>query len=57
MLLQVHDELVLEVPTKDVKKVGKLVKDKMENVYQLDVPIHVDVESGINWGETKKMVS
>ncbi|MFH0905531.1 MAG: DNA polymerase [bacterium] len=55
MLLQVHDELVLEVPTKDIKKVGKLVKDKMENVYQLDVPIHVDIESGTNWGETKKI--
>ncbi len=53
MLLQVHDELVLEVPTKDVKKVANLVKDKMENVYQLDVPIHVDVESGENWGDTK----
>lgn len=55
MLLQVHDELVLEVPTKDVKKVAKLVRDKMENVYHLDVPIHVDVEAGINWGETKKV--
>src|SRR3989344_5237639 len=53
MLLQVHDELVLEVPTKDIKKVAKLVKDKMENVYQLDVPIHVDAEAGVNWGETK----
>jgi DNA polymerase-1 len=56
MLLQVHDELVLEVPTKDVKKVAKLVKDKMENIYQLDVPIHVDVESGVNWGETKNIL-
>ncbi len=53
MLLQVHDELVLEVPTKDIKKVAKLVKDKMENVYQLDVPIHVDIEAGINWSDTK----
>jgi DNA polymerase I len=55
MLLQVHDELVLEVPTKDVKKVAKLVRDKMENVYQLDVPIHVDVEAGVNWGETRSV--
>ena len=36
-----------------VKKVTKLVKDKMENVYQLDVPIHVDVEAGVSWGDTK----
>ncbi|MFA5010132.1 MAG: DNA polymerase [Patescibacteria group bacterium] len=55
MLLQVHDELVLEVPTKDIKKVATLVRNKMENVYHLDVPIHVDIEAGVNWGETKKI--
>lgn len=55
MLLQVHDELVLEAPTKDVKKVAKLIKDRMENVYKLDVPLHVDIEAGANWGETKKI--
>ena len=55
VLLQVHDELVIEVPTKEVKAVAQLVKDQMENVYQLDVPIHVDVEAGANWGETEKV--
>ena len=53
MLLQVHDELVFEVPTKDIKKVARLVKEKMEDVPQLDIPITAKVESGPNWGETK----
>lgn len=53
MLLQVHDELVLEVPNEDVEKVGKLVKTVMENVFKLDVPITADVGAGPNWGDTK----
>ncbi|MBU1092615.1 DNA polymerase I [Patescibacteria group bacterium] len=52
MLLQVHDELVLEVPTKEAKKVGKLVKTAMENVYKLDVPIIANVSAGPSWGAT-----
>jgi len=53
MLLQVHDELVFEVPDADVKKVTRLVKEKMENVVKLDVPVIVDIGVGKNWGETK----
>ncbi len=52
LLLQVHDELVLEVPKSDVEKVGKLIKTIMENIYKLDVPIVVNIEAGPNWGET-----
>lgn len=52
LLLQVHDELVFEVPDKDIKKVAKFVKIIMENIYKLEVPIIVDIESGNNWGET-----
>lgn len=52
LLLQVHDELVLEVPNKDIKKVAKFIKTIMENIYKLDVPIIVNIESGDNWGET-----
>lgn len=53
MLLQVHDELVFEVPEKDAKKVAEFVKEKMENVVKLSVPIEVSVEWGSNWGEAK----
>ncbi|MBU1083329.1 DNA polymerase I [Patescibacteria group bacterium] len=52
VLLQIHDELVLEVPNKDVKKVAKLVEDVMENVCKLDVPIVVNIKSGSSWGTT-----
>jgi len=51
LLLQVHDELVLEVPEKDVKKVSSFLKESMENVAKLEVPIIANVEVGDNWGE------
>lgn len=51
MIMQVHDELVFEVPEKDVPEVSKVVKKIMESVYEFDVPIKVDVEVGDNWGE------
>lgn len=53
MILQVHDELVLETPDEDISKVVKFVKTAMENVYKLDVPILVKIEVGSNWGETE----
>ncbi len=53
MLLQVHDELVFEVPQSDTDKVSKFIRDKMENVYALKVPIKVSVSIGDNWGELK----
>jgi DNA polymerase-1 len=55
MILQVHDELVFEVPEKDVEKVAAMVKREMQNVYTLSVPIVVDVEVGRNWGETEEL--
>jgi DNA polymerase I len=53
MILQVHDELVFEVPEKEVAKVSQLVKEIMENVYKLKAPIEVGISSGKNWGECK----
>ena len=41
------------VPKKDTKKVTKFIKNKMENIYKLRVPIKVDIHSGKNWGECK----
>jgi DNA polymerase-1 len=49
MLLQVHDELVFEVPPAEVEKMRVLVKDSMENVYPVRVPLVVDVGVGKNW--------
>jgi DNA polymerase-1 len=51
MILQVHDELLFEVPESEVEEVGKLVKEKMEGVAALRVPIKVRIQIGTNWGE------
>ncbi|TAK14776.1 MAG: DNA polymerase I [Anaerolineae bacterium] len=51
MLLQVHDELVLECAEKDAKKVGALVQAKMAEAYALKVPLKTEARAGINWGK------
>ena len=51
MLLQVHDELLFEVPEKEVKKTEKLVREIMEGVMTLRVPLRVEVGVGKNWAE------
>jgi DNA polymerase-1 len=53
MLLQVHDELVFEVPEGEEEEMRKLVKDVMESAVKLNVPVKVDVKAGKNWGEMK----
>ena len=49
MLLQVHDELVFEVPPKEIETMRTLVQEQMENVHPLKVPLVVDVGLGKNW--------
>jgi DNA polymerase-1 len=49
MLIQVHDELVFEVPKSEVDSAAKKVKKLMEGVFELKVPLVVDIESGSNW--------
>jgi DNA polymerase I len=51
MLLQVHDELVLEVPSGRLAAVEGAVRDAMEHVFPLRVPLEVDVRHGANWSE------
>lgn len=51
MLLQIHDSILLECPTKKADKAGKTVQEIMENAYELPVKLKVDVTSGKNWGE------
>jgi DNA polymerase-1 len=53
MILQVHDELLLEVPEKEVDRTKEVVRAEMENVYKLAVPLVVDVGVGRNWMEAK----
>jgi DNA polymerase-1 len=49
--LQVHDELVLEVPAEELIAVSRLVRETMENAYELNAPLKVDMEAGPNWYE------
>jgi DNA polymerase-1 len=53
MILQVHDELVLEVPQEELPVVTPLVREMMESAYPLRVPLKVDLSVGANWGEMK----
>jgi DNA polymerase-1 len=51
MLLQVHDELLIEVPEQEREEVQRIVKDEMEQVLELSVPLAVDTGIGKNWAE------
>ncbi len=54
MLLQVHDELVFEVPENEIDEMRQLVPEMMVNAIKLSVPIKVDTKVGRNWGEMEK---
>ena len=53
VLLQVHDELVLEVVTEEIDAVKKLLREAMEHVVELRVPLVIDINIGKNWAEAK----
>ncbi|MEW6085683.1 MAG: DNA polymerase I [Chloroflexota bacterium] len=53
MLLQVHDELVLECPKDELEKTAGIVKETMANAYELDIPLSTEARYGSNWGEMK----
>ena len=53
MLLQVHDELVFEVPPEELETAAALVKQTMESVIELKVPLRVDVKVGRDWEQVK----
>ena len=53
MIIQVHDELIFDVPKEELEKVKALVTDIMDNVTKLNVPLDVDINYGKNWAEAK----
>ena len=53
VLLQVHDELVLEVPKEEKDQVAEIVKTTMEQAVPLEVPLVADVATGENWAKAK----
>jgi DNA polymerase I len=55
MTLQIHDELIFEVPERSLDRVAALVRDKMEQALELAVPIVVTLKSGRNWYEVESL--
>ncbi len=53
MILQVHDELIFDALESELDILNKIIKESMENVVSLTVPLKVDIESGKNWLEAK----
>jgi len=51
MILQVHDELVFEVPQEELEEIRALVEEIMPGAMKLSVPLKVEVKVGRNWGE------
>jgi len=55
MILQVHDELIFDVPQEELTSLIKLVRECMENAISLNVPLIVDLKAGPNWYDVKKL--
>lgn len=51
MLLQVHDELVLECPQSEIQKTAQVMRETMANAYPLSIPLETEARAGANWGE------
>jgi DNA polymerase-1 len=51
MIMQVHDELVFEVPKEDLQKTIPMIQNNMETVMDLSIPLKVSIHSGKNWAE------
>ena len=53
MIIQVHDELIFDVPKEELEKVKQIVTQIMDNVTKLSVPLDIDINMGQNWAEAK----
>ena len=54
LVLQVHDELLLEAPEAEVNAVKELVREEMVNAFELEPPLEVDVGAGDDWNDAKR---
>ncbi|HEV3471108.1 MAG TPA: DNA polymerase I [Pyrinomonadaceae bacterium] len=54
MVMQVHDELLVEAPKREAARAGEILKREMETAVELDVPLEVEVGTGDNWMDVKK---
>ena len=53
LILQVHDELIIDAPENEVLEVKEILKDKMENAVKMSCPLKADINVGKNWFEAK----
>ncbi len=53
ILLQVHDEIIIDCKNEELEKIKQIVKEEMENVFPLRVPLKVEIDTGINWYDAK----
>ncbi|MDO5112633.1 MAG: DNA polymerase I, partial [Clostridia bacterium] len=53
LILQVHDELIVDTPEQEVETVKAILKDRMQHIIELDVPLIADVETGYSWYDAK----
>ena len=53
LVLQVHDELIVEAPFDELEEAGRILREEMENAYSLSVPLKVDMNQGKSWYDTK----
>jgi DNA polymerase-1 len=53
MLLQVHDEIVLEIPREEMEETARVVQEVMANAYPMDIPLSTEARCGQSWGEMK----
>ncbi len=53
ILLQVHDEIIIDCKNSELEQIKKIVKEEMENACKLDVPLKVEIDTGSNWYEAK----
>ena len=53
LILQIHDELIIEAPVAEAERTGRLLREEMEHAMQLSVPLTAEVSEGRNWAEAK----
>ncbi|NLG84929.1 MAG: DNA polymerase I, partial [Firmicutes bacterium] len=57
LILQVHDELIFELPREELHPLAVLVREEMENAVRLNVPLVVEVKAGVNWAEMEVVLT
>ena len=51
LILQVHDELIFEIHKSELKEMKEMIKNEMENAFDIKIPLKVDMGTGLNWFE------